>query len=291
MALGAGCGADGDQPDAYRTLGDIMVARERLPWTPLLSLGSLSIRADVVALCLTEQPQMLWRQFDRNVESIPVDTLLVDLTEAATLGGKAGDTVLVIYWPRPLIFAILPERIDCRLITPSPALLALGQLARRLLTPVGALREDQAGLIAHAMTTLLQVSLSPALVGNGLAPMRGASLLARIVDHIDQHLAEDLDATVLCNALNTSRSALYRAAESVGGISALVQRRRLSAVHDQLREADDRRTIFEIARSCGFYDAPGFSRAYKRRYAVTAADHRQQYRTVNARGSDETANV
>ncbi|KQP09306.1 helix-turn-helix domain-containing protein [Methylobacterium sp. Leaf93] len=69
-------------------------------------------------------------------------------------------------------------------------------------------------------------------------------------------------------ALNVSRSKLYRAFADGEGIAAEIRDARPRRVHRRLTSAStDRTPIDVLMHACGFTDAPGFGRAFRRRSA------------------------
>lgn len=83
-----------------------------------------------------------------------------------------------------------------------------------------------------------------------------------------------LSAEELCLELGVSRSRLYRMFEPLGGVVHYIRHRRLLATHAALSNVDDRRTILEIAATCGFMDPAEFSRAFKREFGYRPTDAR-----------------
>lgn len=107
---------------------------------------------------------------------------------------------------------------------------------------------------------------------------RDEDMFDRITAYIDAHLAQEIDVADLCHALGCSRSALYRATASAGGLVAMTMRRRLEAIYRTLQRGDDRRSIAAVARAHGFADASQFSRRFRRAFGVSAG----QVRVVGA---------
>ncbi|GAA2324954.1 helix-turn-helix domain-containing protein [Streptomyces kunmingensis] len=108
-----------------------------------------------------------------------------------------------------------------------------------------------------------------------------ATLSLRITHYIRQHLAEpDLSAARIAAAHDISVRHLY-AVLSRSGISLgdWIRTRRLAECRRELAGPNGgRRTIAAIGRSWGFVDATHFSKAFKRAYAITPRDWREQNR-------------
>jgi AraC-like DNA-binding protein len=201
------------------------------------------------------------------------------------LFGHAHDTCLMAIAPHRLLANLEAIRTDAQVVPGSVALQAFRRLAAGLLAadiPVG---EAQGRLFGHALLELLTAALFPLSSRRaGLAPRREASLFDRLVAYVDHHLADQLDVERLCEALFCSRSALYRAASSAGGVATLVNERRLTAIHRCLRNPDEQRAIGVIARAYGLADPAQFSRSFKKHYGITAVRLRRDHRTITTAG-------
>lgn len=97
--------------------------------------------------------------------------------------------------------------------------------------------------------------------------------LRRLVrDHIG---AATLGPARLCRLAGISRSQLYRVFAPDGGVAAHIQRQRLAAAHDALRDPADARSIGAIAAAVGLFDASSFSRMFRRAFGCTPSAVRQ----------------
>ena len=217
------------------------------------------------------QPEALLVDFARTSET-EVDAASVPMTAE-----NAAGVLLVL--PRRLFPMALPQGAGVRRVSRTPALQAACRLAEALVSPDLPLTEVQAGLAGKALCELLIAALTPPSVREaGFGDRRKASLLDRLLEHVDANLADDMDAIGLCEALRCSRSALYRATSPVGGVSSLINERRLAAVRSRLHNRDEPRTVAELALAHGFPDAASFSRSFKKRYGATATDMRRNSR-------------
>ncbi|MBO0661689.1 helix-turn-helix domain-containing protein [Jiella sp. MQZ9-1] len=113
-----------------------------------------------------------------------------------------------------------------------------------------------------------------------------ASLRQRIVHFIDEHLADsDLSPAAIAYACGMSRASLYRLADVDGGLSTLVQARRLAKAYDMITDISARAIrIDDVAYAVGFVSAAHFSRAFKARYLIAP----RELRSLSMNGFDRT---
>lgn len=130
--------------------------------------------------------------------------------------------------------------------------------------------ETDAAEIARLLRDLVAAALRQAGHGEAEAGPHDAALGARVRRHVTRNLTGNLDVATLCAALGVSRSSLYRAFESEGGIAAYVQRRRLARLHRLLSDPAERRSVSELAALHGFPDKSHFSRLFRRTFGYGA---------------------
>ncbi len=140
----------------------------------------------------------------------------------------------------------------------------------------GRLCNRQTRLAANAIRSLLAAALLLPEGQPGLASRRRASLLERIVAHIDANLLMPQSADSLCAELGCSRSALYRATAEAGGAEELIWERRLIAIRNLLRYPAERRAIAQIARVHCFSDTTQFNRRFKSLFGMTPGEVRRR---------------
>lgn len=264
-----------------RALGSVIIAPPR-PAPEALSEGR---RTDAYALYMAERALIVWRSEGVRVEVAAPGGLLVDMSRGVGAAAIEQSDGLVLLLPRRLLTGLDPGA-PVRVISPSAVLGMLRLMGEMSLSTLANLGEAQSRILGQAIAEILAIALTVDAGGGRVAPLRAASLRERVVSHIDAHLADDLGVEQLCEALSCSRSALYRAVHAEGGVSALIVRRRLEAVHRILRDHADQRSIAAIARDNGFADASRFSRIFKRYHGVTAASLRRERRSGSAGGPD-----
>jgi AraC family transcriptional regulator len=99
--------------------------------------------------------------------------------------------------------------------------------------------------------------------------------LNRVVDHIHDHLEEEIDLNRLAEVACLSQYHWHRIYTAMRGetISATVRRLRLLRSADRL--ANSQMAIGDIASRAGYGSADAFGRAFKEAYGKTPADYRQ----------------
>lgn len=93
-----------------------------------------------------------------------------------------------------------------------------------------------------------------------------------------------LSPDALARSLGISRSGLYRAFEPYGGVRQVIQEERLAAAHSALADPERTESIVQIAESCGFSDASGFSRAFRRNFGYSPSQVRASGAGVHRAG-------
>lgn len=86
--------------------------------------------------------------------------------------------------------------------------------------------------------------------------------------------SQELSPDGLARSLGISRSGLYRAFEPYGGVRQVIQEERLAAAHIALADPQRNESIVQVAERCGFGDASGFSRAFRRQFGYSPSQVR-----------------
>jgi AraC-like DNA-binding protein len=125
------------------------------------------------------------------------------------------------------------------------------------------------------------------LSSDRLEQARGAIesvLFERARLYIQAHLGDfDLTPDRIAQKLKISRSNLYRAFESVGGVAGYIMRKRLHAAYAELVGSPDRR-VQEVAYRYGFKLASDFTRAFRREFGVSPREMREHGRRSSSAG-------
>jgi AraC-like DNA-binding protein len=153
----------------------------------------------------------------------------------------------------------------------------LGDYMRALVARAGDLTHADASSIAQATTDMIAACFRTTAETVARArPALETTLLERIRAHIEAMLGSpDLGPDSLCVAFRLSRTQLYRLFESLGGVAAYIQTRRLARAYADLADSGKApRKIYDIAYRWGFVNEAHFSRAFRRAFGMTPGDAR-----------------
>lgn len=154
--------------------------------------------------------------------------------------------------------------------------LALQMADASLLRSVGGLAEEQ---IEDLILRLAAAMVCPDLVlggagagsaGRGLSPSSRDRHFDELLEWIRAHLHAPLTPTELCRRSSYSRRNLYYLFQHRFGCAPMqwVKQQRLSAVHDDLRQAGADESVAEIAARHGFRQMSSFSASFRERYGL-----------------------
>jgi AraC-like DNA-binding protein len=211
----------------------------------------------------------------RAVVAQPGSVMALDLARPSDAIGTGIENINLLV-PREALDTIVPP-IDMHGLFLHGATAEL--LRSHLETLVAALPympSDSAPDVARATCSLVAACLAPsrATAARARVPLALARL-AEIRRYIDRHLqSPELSPDAVCRALGLSRSTLYATCEPVGGVAALIQRRRLERIHAILTDPGERRRISEIAFQYGFVSKAHFSRAFRNAFGCSPREAR-----------------
>lgn len=169
---------------------------------------------------------------------------------------------------RALHGAVLPEA--------SAGLLAdlMASLARRGPT----VRPEAALSAARAVTAFLASALNacgPPEPSDGAEEQLVLLRRERAEALIEARLANpDLDADRIAAGIGVSRSVLYRAFATDGGVASVVRLRRLERMRALLRRKGEARSISALAYACGFSSESHCNRAFRAAYGIPPGQFR-----------------
>ena len=130
--------------------------------------------------------------------------------------------------------------------------------------------------VLHLLSGLVNASLGAS--GETGGALARDTLLALALRHIEVLLGDPaLDVAMLARAVGVSRSRLYDAFVTHGGIAAAIRDARLERARLRLAAPEERhRTLEEIARLCGFFEYSTFTRAFQRRFGMSPSSARAE---------------
>lgn len=129
---------------------------------------------------------------------------------------------------------------------------------------------EAAGIVTAAAGLVASVISAHAREADIAEPASGRSVLVAARRIIDDHLHDpELSPEALRARLGVSRSQLYRALASAGGVASFIQSRRLDRAFDAIvGDQDERRTLGEIGYAHGFRSDAHFNRVFRARFGV-----------------------
>jgi AraC-like DNA-binding protein len=131
-----------------------------------------------------------------------------------------------------------------------------------------------APMLARSLLELLLVAVTHA---RSSAPRVGTlevRLRRRARELLESQLNKPVSVQELCKALNVSRSKLFAAFRTDGGVQNYIRNLRLERAKAALADLERGEPIGTIALRLGFCDAPHLTRLFRARYGMTPRDYR-----------------
>lgn len=144
---------------------------------------------------------------------------------------------------------------------------------------------DDVHTVQHATMSLLSAALG-ALAQDESRPFQHQHRIfgSKALAYIEERLTDsELSVDTICRNVAVSRATVYRAFQSVGGVSAYIQRRRLEAAHARIAEGDGT-GMAEIADLYCFSSPAHFSTAFRRYFGYTPVHARSTPATARDAG-------
>jgi AraC-like DNA-binding protein len=259
-------------------LGAALVIETRAT-AQVLSRAPQTIRADQIdhyIIRLQRQGRWSGEAGDRTTEAGVGSVMVLDMARPTAALGTGIDNINVIV-PRDLLDALVPPFDMHGLVLGGAAAQLLRSYLIALADNLPHIPAEHATDIARATCGLVAACVAPsrAAAEYARAPLAIARL-AEIRRYIDSHLgSRDLTPEAISRALGLSRSTLYTVCEPLGGVAAMIQRRRLERIRASLADPTDHRRIAEIAYQYGFVSKTHFSRAFRSAFGCTPSEARE----------------
>jgi AraC-like DNA-binding protein len=208
---------------------------------------------------------------DRPVSVGPGDIAIYD--EARGYDTQTSDfTILALFVARarmpPLFLA--PAAHGAVIPAASGAARLLYRGFETLFDTAGSLTIAQADAAVDAVIGMLAAALQPWLASPS-AHRSGDAAVDKAMDHIDAHISDaDLAPADFAKPLGLSRSALYRAFEPLGGVRAVILRRRLDrSMKAIVTGGGGAKPLRDVWLAHGFRTETHFNRAFRGRFGLT----------------------
>jgi len=216
---------------------------------------------------------------DRRIHARAGAMFLISLDD--DFRGRVTDCEAVLLGLPRHAFAAVAEELDsvCNTILSGNLVGLLADYLTNLEARVIGMSRDELRQAGRATAEMIAACIQPSAERLELAQGAIESMLferARL--YIENHLGEfDLTPDGVAHGLRISRSNLYRAFESVGGVARFILRKRLQAAHAELA-ASGNRQVQEIAYRYGFRLASDFARAFRREFGISPREARERAR-------------
>jgi len=216
---------------------------------------------------------------DRRLHARPGAMFLVSLDK--DFRGRITDyDGQIVALPRSAFAGVANELDNVRNTILSGSLIGLlADHLRNLEARVVEMGADELRQAGRATAAMIAACIQPS--ANRLEQAQGSIdsvLFERARLYIENHLGEfELIPERVAQGLRISRSNLYRAFESVGGVARFIQRKRLQAAYADLI-ATGNTQVQEVAYRHGFRLASDFTRAFRREFGISPREARERAR-------------
>ncbi len=119
------------------------------------------------------------------------------------------------------------------------------------------------------------------------------ALLLTVKNFIDQHLGfPSLGPDMICKHLGISRTSLFRACRSLGGVATFIRERRLHHARRLLSRPGGRDTVKTIAYRLGFSGPSSFARSFRQQFGFAPSECQELYlAALHSRASIQMTNA
>jgi AraC-like DNA-binding protein len=213
----------------------------------------------------------------------PGDVCFLDLSRPINLRAPDYESLTLIL-PRAALEPHLADLDDLhgRILRKSEPLNAMlvGHL-RTLFAEAPGLRAADGRMAANGTAALIAAFANASERGRSLIAQSNSRMtfysFRRFIETNFQHF--DLGPDLMCRQLGVSRSALYRAFESIGGVTQYILQRRLAGAYRLIIDpAHAHQRVGVLAARCGFSNVTVFNRAFRHAYGMPPTELRDAVR-------------
>ncbi len=191
--------------------------------------------------------------------------------------GRSTDAqTLSIYLPRELLHPASAVEIKNNIALVGTRAKLLIDYLDGVETKLALLAEADLSHVVQTVRDLILACVSSSSAHVSSPEQSSALPLKERVHRFVQHnlTSPDLTTDRLCRELGVSRTRLYQAFETDGGVHHYIQRRRLLSAHAALSDTSNRQQIADIAFAAGFSSAAHFSRAFSKEFGYSPREAR-----------------
>lgn len=213
-----------------------------------------------------------------DVNARPGDIVIIDLAQTVRSVAYAGSRIVLIA-PRDKLERAFGWRNLHGFVMRSSAPMTrlLFDFLESLYVTAKELKEAEADSAQEALFQLLGAGITGAEDGPLESLPVNLPMRKRILAYIDDNLANPLlGPHSIMQVFRLSRSHLYRAFASEGGVAKVIRDKRLDQAYRILVDRSDKPvSLKEIAYRCGFHDGAQFTHAFKARFNTSPRDARE----------------
>ncbi|NEU12724.1 helix-turn-helix domain-containing protein [Methylobacterium sp. BTF04] len=228
---------------------------------------------DMVSIAMFLRGSGYFEQGNRGARMVPGDISIVDTNRPFQAGGYEAYEELRIHISRSVFQTHVgePEAFAGRMIRSGPHSTLFANYLQTYASLVGQMPDVEAGVAIEGALHLLRSFTTTSEVAVSTEALRSLAMV-----HIERCLHNPgFGPDAMCKSLCVSRTRLYAAFADGEGVAASIRDARLDRARRYLSDpAQANESIATIMIRCGFTDASTFSRAFSRRFGISARDTR-----------------
>jgi AraC-like DNA-binding protein len=206
----------------------------------------------------------------------PGSLLAIDMRQPVRIDDEPMKKIYVAM-PRRAVLDRLEGHDPHGLVLSGATTALLGATLRAICETLPKMTRLQVPRIDRLIVDIVVDTLLDGMRAHEVGDARGEALASRVRAYIDTHLGDSLDVPLLCRELGVSRSSLYRAVGTGGGLLRQIQARRLRRIRALLLEPGETRSIAALAMATGFADKSHLTRLFKQAYGVAPGAFRRTF--------------